>query len=69
MPPVMKSFERNGMKWTLCKQLDDLEFADDLALLSHPQQQMQEKNNIVAENTMRIGLNTLRRKSKVFKVN
>ena len=26
---------RNGLQWTPWKQLDDLEFADDLALLSH----------------------------------
>ncbi|VDP83579.1 unnamed protein product, partial [Schistosoma curassoni] len=29
-------------------QLDDLDFADDLALLSQSQQQMQEKTNSVA---------------------
>ncbi|CAH8640725.1 unnamed protein product [Schistosoma rodhaini] len=29
-------------------QLDDLDFADDLALLSHTQQQMQEKTTSVA---------------------
>ena len=33
----------NGIQWSLWKQLDDLNFADDLVLLSHRQQQMQEK--------------------------
>ena len=30
---------RNGIQWTLWTQLEDLDFADDLALLSHQQQQ------------------------------
>ena len=37
---------RNGIHWTLFKQLDDLDFADDIALLSHTHQQMQEKNHL-----------------------
>jgi hypothetical protein len=61
--------KRNGIQWTLWKQLDDLDFADDLALLSHTQQQMQEKTNIVADNSARLGLNINRGKSKVFKTN
>ena len=36
---------RNGIQWTPWLQLDDLDFADDLALLSHTHQQMQEKTN------------------------
>ena len=34
---------RTGIQWTLHEQLEDLDFADDLALLSHSHQQMQEK--------------------------
>ena len=30
---------RNGIQWTLNTQLEDLDFADDLALLSHSHQQ------------------------------
>ena len=37
------SNRRNGIQWTLLEQLDDLDFADDIALLSHNQQQMQDK--------------------------
>ena len=33
----------NGIQWTLWTQLDDLDFADDLALLSHNHKQMQDK--------------------------
>ena len=34
---------RNGIQWTPWSQLEDLDFADDLALLSHSHKQMQEK--------------------------
>ena len=36
---------RNGIQWTHWSQLEDLDFADDLALLSHSHQQMQEKQS------------------------
>ncbi|VDP30677.1 unnamed protein product [Schistosoma margrebowiei] len=39
---------KHGIQWTSRMQLDDLDFADDLALLSQTQQQMQEKTNSVA---------------------
>ena len=61
--------KRNGIQWTLWDQLEDLDFADDLALLSHTQQQMQEKTSIVAATSARIGLNIHKGKSKVLKVN
>ena len=49
-------------------KLDHLDFADDLALLSHTKQQMQEKTNIKAEHSARLGLNVHRGKSKILKV-
>ena len=54
---------------TLWKQLDDLDFADDLALISHTQQQMLEKTNYVAQFSACVGLNIHRGKSKVLKIN
>ena len=36
---------KNGIQWTLWTQLEDLDFADDIALLSHTQQQMQAKTD------------------------
>ncbi|VDO98916.1 unnamed protein product [Schistosoma margrebowiei] len=50
-------------------QLDDLDFADDLALLSQTQQQMQEKTNSVAAASAAIGLNIHKGKSKVLRYN
>ena len=61
--------KRNGIQWTLWSQLDDLDFADDLALLSHTHQQMQEKTNSVAANSTRLGLNVHKGKTKLLKVN
>ena len=37
--------ERNGIQWTMWEQLDDLDFADDIALLSHTHTQMQDKTD------------------------
>ncbi|KAK7114905.1 uncharacterized protein [Littorina saxatilis] len=61
--------KRNGIQWTLWTQLDDLDFADDMALLSHTQQQMQEKTSTVANNSARFGLNIHKGKSKVLRTN
>ena len=35
--------KKNGIQWTPWKQLEDLDFADDVALLSHHHDQMQGK--------------------------
>ena len=60
---------RNGIQWTLWKQLDDLDYADDLALLSHMRHQMQEKTSTVAGSSAGWGPKIHRGKIKVLKVN
>ncbi|VDO59943.1 unnamed protein product [Schistosoma margrebowiei] len=60
---------KRGIQWTSRMQLDDLDFADDLALLSHTQQQMQEKTNSVAAASSAVGLNIHKGKSKVLRYN
>ncbi|VDO51637.1 unnamed protein product [Schistosoma margrebowiei] len=50
-------------------QLDDLDFTDDLALLSQTRQQMQEKTNSVAAASASVGLNIHKGKSKVLRYN
>ncbi|VDO69893.1 unnamed protein product [Schistosoma curassoni] len=50
-------------------QLDDLDFADDLVLLSHMQQQMQEKTNSVAATLAVVGLNIHNGESKIVQYN
>ncbi|VDP28536.1 unnamed protein product [Schistosoma curassoni] len=47
-------------------QLDDLDLADDLALLSYTQQQMQEKRTSVAAASATVGLNMHKGKSKIL---
>ena len=36
--------EKNCIQWTILDQLDDLDFAEDLSLLSHTHRQMQDMN-------------------------
>ncbi|VDP60543.1 unnamed protein product [Schistosoma curassoni] len=50
-------------------QLDDLDFADDLVLLSHTQQQIQEKTTSVAAASAAVGLNTHKGKSRILRYN
>ncbi|VDP54557.1 unnamed protein product [Schistosoma margrebowiei] len=60
---------KHGIQWTSRMQLDDLDFADDLALLSQTQQQMQEKTKSVAAASAAVGLNIHKGKSKVLRCN
>ncbi|VDO69504.1 unnamed protein product [Schistosoma margrebowiei] len=50
-------------------QLDDLHFADDQALLSQSQQQIQVETTIVAAASTELGLNIHKGKSKIFRYN
>ena len=59
----------NGIQWTLWTQLDDLDFADDLALLSHNHTQMQEKTTRLAETSAGTGLKINKRKTELMKIN
>ena len=60
---------RNGIQWTLFTQLDDLDFADDIALLSQNHQQMQEKLREVEQKAAETGLHISLQKTKVLKAN
>ncbi|VDO65554.1 unnamed protein product [Schistosoma curassoni] len=50
-------------------QLGDLDFADDLALISHTQQRMQEKTTSVAAVSAAVHLNIHKEKSKILRYN
>ncbi|VDP57367.1 unnamed protein product [Schistosoma mattheei] len=50
-------------------QLDDLDFADDLVLLSQTQQQMQRKMTSVAATSAAVGLNIHEGRSKILRYN
>ena len=60
--------ERRGIKWTLTMTatttLEDLDFADDIALLSHRHQDMQEKTDAMATTAGNLGLKASTKKTK-----
>ncbi|KAH9584561.1 Laminin subunit gamma-1 [Schistosoma haematobium] len=58
-----------GIQWTSRMHLDDLDFANDLGLLSQTQQQMQEKTTSVAAASAAVGLNIHKEISKILRYN
>ncbi|VDO83199.1 unnamed protein product [Schistosoma margrebowiei] len=58
---------KRGIHWTAQNQLDDLDFADDLARLSHTHEQMQMKTASVAAVSASVGLSIHKGKTKVLK--
>ena len=60
---------RNGIQWRLWTQLDDLDFADDLALLSHNHSQMQDKTTHLEATSAGTGLKINRKKTELMKIN
>ena len=63
------SGKKNGIQWTLLKQLNDLDFADDLALLSHNRNQMQEKTNSLENTSAGTGLRINKQKTELMRIN
>ncbi|VDP50985.1 unnamed protein product [Schistosoma margrebowiei] len=60
---------KHGIQWTSRMQLDNPDFAVDLALQSLTQQQMQEKTTSVAVVSVAPGLNIHKRKSEILRYN
>nr|KAG5688912.1 hypothetical protein BaRGS_009753 [Batillaria attramentaria] len=60
---------KNGIQWTLWTQLDDLDFADDLVLLSHSHSQMQDKTTCLEARSAGTGLKINRKKTELMKIN
>ena len=50
-------------------QLKDLDFADDIALISTTQHQMQKKTDKLAETSQRVGLNISKTKPQAMRLN
>ena len=59
----------NGIQWTLWTQLDDLDFTDDLALLSYNHSQMQDKTTLLETTPTGTGLNINWKKTELMKMN
>jgi hypothetical protein len=60
---------RRGIRWTPFTQLEDMAYADDIALLSHAARQLQQKTNRLASYGEQIGLKVNGKKTKVMTVN
>ncbi|VDO88596.1 unnamed protein product [Schistosoma margrebowiei] len=58
---------KHGIQWTARMKLDDLDFAHNLALLSHTQQQMQKKTTSVVAASATVSLNIHKGKSKILR--
>ncbi|PIK55539.1 hypothetical protein BSL78_07544 [Apostichopus japonicus] len=59
----------NGIRWKFTNKLDDIDFADDIALVSSTKQQMQIKTNLLADEASRVGLDINKQKTKVMRIN
>ncbi|VDP55733.1 unnamed protein product [Schistosoma margrebowiei] len=64
---TLTSEGKRGIQWTAQNQLDDLDFADHLVLLSHTHEQMQIKTASVAAVSASLGLNIHKGKTQVLK--
>ena len=60
---------QRGIQWTLSKQLEDIDFADDVALLSHYHDNMQDKTTSLYEYGAKLGLKINKKKNWTMRVN
>ena len=60
---------RRGIRWTLSTVLEDLDYADNIALLSHSFSDMQEKTDRLDRFSRQVGLKISPQKTKVLPVN
>ena len=59
----------DGIRWKFTSKLDDLDFADDIVLLSSTRQQLQNKTARIDREAKRVGLKINVDKTKVMKIN
>lgn len=65
---LVTSGGRRGIRWTLTSVLEDLDYADDIALLAHRHQDMQTKTNALATTAGNLGLKINIKKTKHLKM-
>ena len=63
------TYSRKGFRWTLTTYLEDLDYADDISLLSSRQRDMQVKTNRLNETAQKLGLKANTSKTKLMKMN
>ena len=61
--------QARGIQWTLSKHLEDIDFADDVALLSQRHNNMTQKLESIRETAAMIGLKVNTQKTKSLRVN
>ena len=61
--------KRDGIQWKMLTQLDDLDFADDLALMYHSHRQMQDKTTYLARISAQVWLKINKKKTKILRFN
>ncbi|VDP64808.1 unnamed protein product [Schistosoma mattheei] len=66
---TLTSHEKHGIQWIGLMQLDDLDFIDDMTLLSHTHELMQTDTTSIAEGSTSIDLNIHSGKGKILKCN
>ena len=59
----------NGIRWKFASTLDDLDFADDIALLSSTKHHIQEKTARLDDEARRVGLKINLEKTKMLRIN
>ena len=60
---------KTGIQWTFTKQLEDLDFADDICLLSHKHQHAQSKLTTLSEEAAKTGLKINVKKTEAMRLN
>ena len=69
---VMRRTVRNdetGIRWKFTSKLDDLDFADDLALIASTKQHIQLKTDRLCRVAQRVGLKVNSQKTEVMRIN
>ncbi|KAI0231053.1 hypothetical protein LSAT2_018566 [Lamellibrachia satsuma] len=61
--------DKSGIKWTFTETLGDLDYADDISLLSHRYSDIQRKSDELARNAEKIGLQIDINKTKMLRNN
>ena len=59
---------RTGIRWKFTSVLQDLDFADDIALLSSRHVDIRDKTNSLVDEAVRVGLRINSKKSKVMRL-
>ena len=58
-----------GLRWTICTTLEDTDYADDLALLLHTEEHMQEKTRKLEDNARMVVRKIISTKTKLMYLN